>query len=77
MADLSGLPTGNQATFLADGAKANGLLIWLPTYDDAGLYSVTFRASNSLLGANTTTSIQVIDVDRPPLVTAPPSVSGA
>jgi len=69
-ANLSGLPQGNGAQFVANASRTGGTLTWRPTFADSGLYTVTFQASNALVGTAVTT-IRVVNVDRPPLVTAP------
>jgi parallel beta-helix repeat protein len=68
----SGLPTG--ATFTPGTGNTAGTLSWTPGYTQAGTYTVTFSAANNLSGSATTT-ITVNNVDRPPVVTAPPAVS--
>ena len=73
-ADLSGLPAGNQATFTKGSGNSSGTLTWTPGYDQAGSYSVTFSAANAL-SASATTSIDVANVDRAPVVQTPSSVS--
>ena len=57
-------------TFLAGAGNMSGTFSWTPTFTQSGAYSVTFTVSNSLTGT-ATTSISVIDPDRPPVVTAP------
>jgi hypothetical protein len=74
-ADLSKLPSGHNARFTSVGDTA-GTLIWTPTYDDSGTYAVTFRASNALTGTATTT-IHVRNVDRAPIVSAPPEIKAS
>ena len=58
------------ATFTAGAGNTSGTLSWTPTFTQAGTYSVTFTASNSLSGT-ATTSITVANFDRAPTVTAP------
>jgi PKD repeat protein len=67
----SGLPTG--AAFAAGSGNTTGTLTWTPGYSQAGSYTVTFTASNALSGS-TSTVITVNNVDRAPVVTAPPTV---
>ena len=69
-ADLSSLPAGNHATFTTNDTHTAGTLRWQPTYDDSGLYTVSFHASNALTGS-ASTIIHVINVDRAPIVSAP------
>ena len=57
------------ATFLAGAGNVSGTLSWTPTFTQAGMYSVTFTASNVLSGS-ASTSITVAG-DSPPRVTAP------
>src|SRR5207247_605383 len=65
-------PTGlaAEATFAPGSGNTTGTLSWTPSYSQAGVYAVTFTASNSLSGTATTT-ITIANVDRPPAVTAP------
>ena len=63
------------ATFAAGTGNTSGTLNWTPTFTQSGSYSVTFTATNALSGSASTT-ITVNEVDRAPLVTAPPAVSG-
>ena len=62
------------ATFSAGAGNIRGTLNWTPTFTQAGTYSVTFMAANSLSGF-ATTSIDVANVDRAPVVTAPATAS--
>lgn len=73
-ADLSALPPGNDAVFTVDESKTSGVLTWTPRYEDAGVYTVTFMASNYGIGSATTT-IEVENSDRPPELSSPPNVS--
>src|SRR5262249_62418815 len=73
-ADLSGLPSGHHAVFAAGPGDTTGTLVWTPTYDDAGSYSVRFTASNALSGSATIV-ISVGNVDRSPVVAAPAGAS--
>ncbi len=77
-ANLSGLPTGNDAAFASNGAHTSGTFTWTPTYADGGgaPYAVSFTASNASSGS-ASTSITVTNVDRAPVVTAPGTASGA
>ena len=64
------LPAG--ATFTANGTFTSGTFSWTPTFTQAASYPVTFTAANALTGSATTT-ITVNNVDRAPVVTAPPT----
>src|SRR5262245_10359121 len=66
-ADLSSLPSGNDAVFTESPDHSHGTLTWTPTVADSGAYTVSFRAAN-LFSAAKTTSVQV----RGYLVTAVP-----
>src|SRR5262249_14466484 len=70
----TGLPAG--ATFTAAGDNKSGTLSWTPSFTQAGSYTVTFTASNALSGSSSTT-ITVTEVDRAPVVTAPPTAAAA
>ena len=70
----AGLPVG--ASFTAGAGNTSGTLRWTPTFDQAGVYGVTFRAANALSDSATTT-ITVRNVDRAPVVTAPATAGGA
>jgi parallel beta-helix repeat protein len=72
--NATGLPAG--ATFTAGGANTTGTLSWTPGYNQHGVYTVTFTASNALSGSSSTI-ITVNDVQVPPVVTAPPTASVA
>jgi len=74
-ADRSGLPLGNDAVFLPGQDFATGTLTWTPTYNDAGFYHVTFRASNDKSGT-TVTTIRVLNTNRPPVANAGGPYSG-
>jgi parallel beta-helix repeat protein len=76
IADLSGLPAGNNAAFTVGAGDSTGALTWTPTYADSGSYSVTFTAANAL-SASRTTTIAVANVDRAPTVAAPAAASVA
>jgi len=70
----SGLPAG--ATFTPGAGNTTGTLSWTPDFASAGPHTVTFTASNALTGSSST-AITVTDVDRAPVVTAPPTASGS
>jgi len=74
-ADRSGLPLGNDAAFVASPDFSGGTLTWTPTYNDAGIYRVTFRASNDKSGT-TVTTIRVLNTNRPPVANAGGPYSG-
>ena len=74
-----GLPAG--ATFTPDSTNASGLFAWTPSYAQAGQYVVTFAASSRTGGGEPLEGIcpfvvTVLNVDRPPIVTAPSSPQG-
>ncbi len=71
-ADVTGLPSGSNATFSPNATRTSGTLTWTPTFDDgrAAPYSVTFTAANALTGIGST-AITVSNVDRAPVVTTP------
>jgi len=62
------LPSGAGFTDNGDGT---GLFSWTPTYDQAGVYAVTFYALDGKDVASEDISITVNDVDRPPVLTVP------
>jgi hypothetical protein len=68
----SPLPAG--ASFAASASSTSGTFLWTPDFTQAGFASVTFTATNSLSGS-ATTAITVANVDRAPLVSAPPSAA--
>src|SRR5262249_5171634 len=69
----TGLPSG--ANFAAGAGNTSGTLTWTPSFTQAGSYTVTFTASNAKTGSATTT-LNIADNDRAPVVSAPPSASG-
>ncbi|MGE5177249.1 MAG: Ig-like domain-containing protein [Hyphomicrobiales bacterium] len=71
--DTSGLPSG--ATFTKNASNTMGTFSWTPGFADDGSYAVTFIASNALADS-ATTFVNVLQVDRPPLVTVPASATG-
>ncbi len=76
-ADLSSLPQGNNAIFVANELGTAGTFTWTTTRADgrAAPYPVVFRASNALTGS-ATTSITVVDIPgRAPVMTAPSEVN--
>ena len=66
-ADLSRLPAGHDARFLAGEGNATGTFSWTPTYADAGSHAVTFHAANALTG----TATMVIPVQNMNLAPVP------
>lgn len=79
--EASNPPRG--ATFVADSANANGVLMWTPDYDQAGLYVLSFTAVSLSDGpggreeAGTgLLALTVLNDDRGPVVLAPDSVGG-
>jgi len=68
----TGLPA--EATFTPAPDNATGTLTWTPSFSQAGSYTVTFTAANVLSGLASTV-LTVINVDRPPVLTAPGSVT--
>ena len=66
---VTGLPTG--ASFDADTL----LFTWTPSFEQSGPFQVTFTATENgqhrhgLLSATQTVTIDVLPVDRPPLLT--------
>jgi hypothetical protein len=69
----SGLPAG--ATFTPGAGNTSGTLSWTPDFSSAGPHTVTFTASNALTGSSST-AITVTNVDRAPVVSAPPTATG-
>ena len=68
----TGVPAG--ASFAPGPGHTSGTLTWTPSFSQAGVYTITFVAHNSLNGADTT-AITVINTDRPPVVTSPAAAS--
>ncbi|TVR47529.1 MAG: tandem-95 repeat protein, partial [Puniceicoccaceae bacterium] len=75
--DLDGDPLVFSALNLPAGASFNPdtrRLQWTPGFDQAGIYELTFRVSDPAgATATTTTFIQVLNVNRPPVFPTPPS----
>jgi len=71
---LEAFPLPPGASFRAQPGNNLGLLEWTPSYDQAGVYLVTFTAQNQMT-ASEVMQIVVQDVDRPPLVVAPASLN--
>jgi len=68
-----GLPAG--ASIATNAANTSGTVTWTPSYSQAGSYPVVFAAANALSGSAATT-INVANVDRAPMVTAPVTQAG-
>ncbi|HTM01497.1 MAG TPA: putative Ig domain-containing protein [Candidatus Omnitrophota bacterium] len=78
------LPSG--ATFTANATRTSGTFDWTPNFAQAGNYLVTIAAKSAcradpisgiVCGVGTAqTHITVVNVDRPPVVTAPAAASG-
>ncbi|MGE5175154.1 MAG: Ig-like domain-containing protein [Hyphomicrobiales bacterium] len=66
---LAASPSITGATFTVNGTKTSGDYAWTPGFTQAGSYSVTFTATNSLTGS-ATTAIDVANTDRPPTMAA-------
>jgi len=75
IASLTASPLPPGATFAPVESMASGVFGWTPTHDQAGVYNVTFTATNTLSG-QATTPITVSNVDRPPSLAAPLEVAG-
>lgn len=63
------------AAFAAGPGNATGTLTWTPGYSQAGVYGVTFTASNALSGSAGTV-ITIADVNRAPVVSITAPASG-
>src|SRR6185503_19805801 len=66
------LPAG--ATFTPGAGNTTGVLSWTPSFSQSGSYTVSFTASNALIGS-ATTQITINGVDRPPVVIVPDTVA--
>ena len=71
----SGVPAG--ATFTPGLGNTSGTLTWRPATGDAGTYTVTFTASNSLTGSASTVITVIVPGDHAPVVTAPATATVA
>ena len=74
-ADVDDLPVPNDASFEWISGTPMGTFHWSTTPRDSGVHEVVFTATNSLSGT-ATTSLRVINVDQPPVLSAPASVEG-
>ncbi len=68
---MTGLPTG--ATLNA----ASGAFSWTPSFTDAGTRNVTLVVSDGALQDTRPLAIVIADTDRPPVISAPATASGA
>ena len=60
-------PITYSATGMPSGATLNGnIFSWTPNYAQAGIYNITFKASDGLLTASQNAAITVIKVNMPP-----------
>jgi len=75
IASLAAAPLPMGAAFTPTGSNTSGSFDWTPDFTQAGVYAVTFTATNDLT-ASATTTIAVANVDRAPAITAPSAVSG-
>lgn len=75
IASLSAAPLPSGAAFTPDAGNGSGTFAWTPGFASSGNYDVIFTAANALSGSATTT-IVVSNLDRVPVVTAPPVVDG-
>jgi hypothetical protein len=66
------LPAG--ATFTPSSDNSSGTLSWTPTYSQAGLDTVVFKATSNTLSDSESTVITVTNVDRAPVVSVPDTV---
>jgi len=71
----SGVPAG--ATFTPGAGNTSGSLTWTPATGDAGAYTVTFTAINSLAGSASTVISVSVPGDHAPVVTAPATATVA
>ncbi len=76
ISSLTGSPLPSGATFSSSGSHTTGTFDWTPDYTQAGVYNVTFTATNALSG-NSPTQITIANSDQAPQVTAPGTVSAA
>jgi hypothetical protein len=75
-ADTSGLPAGNDAAFITVADNQFRSFTWTPQPGQAGTYTVTFSAFNTLTGS-ASARIIVVDTAGAPHVQAPALISSA
>jgi hypothetical protein len=75
IASLTAAPLPGSATFTSNATHTAGTFDWQTDFTSAGAYTITFTASNSLVGSSNT-ALTVTSVDRAPFVNAPPSATG-
>jgi PKD repeat protein len=70
-------PDGDALTYTASGLPAGAsfnpatrVFSWVPTYDQAGLYTASFNVSDGALSDSETVPITVLPVNRPPVAMA-------
>lgn len=64
------------STFTAGTGNTSGTFSWIPTFTQAGSYTVTFTAVNALSGSASTMITVCNTCERAPVVTAPSTASG-
>ncbi len=67
-------PVGSAPVFTPGPGLTSATFSWRPSYSDAGSHVVTFTASNALVGS-LAVPVEVMNVDRRPVVTAPAAVA--
>jgi PKD repeat protein len=72
---LAAAPLPSGATFTSNASHTSGTFSWTPTFTQSGTYNVTFTATGAFGPGSATTSITVNNVDRAPVVTAPPTMT--
>jgi hypothetical protein len=73
---LTAAPLPSGASFAPSMSNTAGGFSWTPNFTQAGSWSITFTAASSSSGSATTT-INVFNGNRGPVVTAPPTRTGA
>ncbi len=76
IASLTAAPLPAGATFTTNATNTAGTFDWQTGFTSAGSYTINFTASNSQTGSSSSL-INVVSVDRAPVVNAPPSASGS
>ncbi len=74
-------PIHPHAAAFTDNGDGIGRFIWVPDYvgpesSDKNPFEVVFRASDGDAASNIKVKVMVININRPPQITAPPTVSG-